>query len=82
MYLDKLSDQHGGRIFVTVRGEDGCGGIYEASSDGFLIDTSPPEFTLVSLGSNAVELSPENSTDSPHYYQSCLLYTSPSPRDS
>ena len=70
MYLDNLSNQHGSRIFVTVRGEDGCGGIYEASSDGFLIDTSPPEFTLVSLGSNAVDLSPENSTDSPHYYQS------------
>ena len=70
MYLESLADFHGSRIFVTVRGEDGCGGIYEASSDGFLIDTSPPEFTLVSLGSNAVDLSPENSSETPHYYQS------------
>ena len=70
MYLENLADLHGSRVFVTVRGEDGCGGTYEASSDGFLIDTTPPEFTLVSLGSNAVDLSPENSSDTPHYYQS------------
>ena len=70
MYLANIADYHGSRVFVTVRGEDGCGGSYEASSDGFLVDITPPEFTLVSLGSNAVDLSPENSTETPHYYQS------------
>ena len=68
MYLANIADYHGRRVFVTVRGEDGCGGSYEASSDGFLVDITPPEFTLVSLGSNAVDLSLENSTETPNYY--------------
>ena len=50
-------EQYGRQILhTTVRAVTGCGGILESSSDGFIIDSSPPEVAFLAVGANAVEL--------------------------
>ena len=55
--MGNLADYHGRRLYVTVIGYDGCGGTYKASSDGFIIDTTPPVFDEIVLGGNNIDLS-------------------------
>ena len=49
-------EQYGRQIlYTTVRAITGCGGILESSSDGFVIDSSPPEVAFIAVGANAIE---------------------------
>ena len=42
-------------LYVTVRGVTGCGDILESTSDGFIIDPSPPSLEILGTGYNAIE---------------------------
>ena len=50
-------EQYGRQIlYTTVRAITGCGVVLESSSDGFVIDPSPPEIAFIAVGANAIEL--------------------------
>lgn len=50
-------EQYGNQVlYTTVRAITGCGGILESSSDGFIIDSTPPEVAFIAVGANAIEL--------------------------
>ena len=56
-------EQYGRQIlYTTVRAITGCGGILESSSDGFVIDSSPPEVAFIAVGANAIELGTASKT--------------------
>ena len=42
-------------LFVTVRGITDCGDIVQSTSDGFVVDPSPPTLEVVGTGENAIE---------------------------
>jgi len=46
-----------------VRAITGCGNILESNSDGFIIDSTPPEVAFIAVGANAVELGRASETD-------------------
>lgn len=57
-------EQYGNQIlYTTVRAITGCGGILESSSDGFVIDSSPPEVAFIAVAANAVELGTASETE-------------------
>lgn len=43
------------RLYITVRGMNGCGGVLESTSNGFVIDTSPPSLEVIGTGYQAIE---------------------------
>ncbi|KAL9987481.1 hypothetical protein ACROYT_G001794 [Oculina patagonica] len=49
---DNLTLIHGERYYVTVEATNGAGMTSHGWSDGFIVDTSPPELTELSRGSN------------------------------
>jgi hypothetical protein len=50
--LRELTNQ---RLYITVRGITGCGGMLESTSDGFIIDTTPPSLEFIATGYQAIE---------------------------
>ena len=46
-----------------MRAITGCGNILESSSDGFVIDSTPPEVAFVAVGANAIELGTDIETE-------------------
>ena len=58
MYLPNLSAYEGAILYSTVRGVDGCGNTYDATSDGFTIDTTPPVFSRLTIGGRPITLGP------------------------
>ena len=51
-------EQYGRHIlYITVRAITGCGGILESSSDGFIIDSTPPEVAFTAVGVNTIAAS-------------------------
>ena len=57
-------EQYGRQIlYTTVRAITGCGNILESSSDGFVIDSSPPEVAFTAVGVNAIELGLASETE-------------------
>lgn len=50
--LDSYTDQS---LYITVRGITGCGRVLESTSNGFIIDPSPPSLEIVSTGNRAIE---------------------------
>ena len=42
-------------LYITVRGITGCGGILESTSNGFVIDSSPPSLGIIGTGNQAIE---------------------------
>ena len=63
------------RLYTTVRGITGCGNILESTSNGFIIDTSPPSLEVIGTGSQAIERA-QYSTNTHESYQSVDLYSS------
>ncbi len=68
-------------LYVTVRGITGCDEILESTSNGFVIDTSPPSLGIIGAGSQAIEhaqAAGTASTDRPishNEYQSTPTYS-------
>ncbi len=50
--LRELTNQ---RLYVTVRGVSDCGEILESTSDGFVIDHTPPSLEILATGPQAIE---------------------------
>ena len=42
------------KYYASVRAVTGAGQVLESSSDGFVVDTSPPTVTIVSVGAETV----------------------------
>lgn len=42
-------------LFVTIRGITGCGDVLESTSNGFVIDPSPPSLEIIDTGPQAIE---------------------------
>ena len=56
-------EQYGRQVlYTTVRAITGCGGILESSSDGFIIDSSPPEVAFLAVGANLIEAATASET--------------------
>ena len=55
--LDSFGSQ---RLFVTVRGITGCEDVLESTSNGFVIDSTPPSLKIIKSGPNAVEEAQSN----------------------
>ena len=49
-------------LYTTVRAITGCGDILESSSDGFVIDSSPPEVAFLAVGANVIEATTASET--------------------
>ena len=73
--LPGLRDLGNRRIYITVRGITGCEDILESTSNGFIIDTSPPSVEVVGTGNQAIEHAQGNSSDHMNY-QSFDTYSS------
>ena len=53
--LPELNKIQSEELFITVRGITGCGDILESTSNGFVIDASPPAIDILQTGQKAVE---------------------------
>ena len=53
--LGGLKSYEGDMLFITVRAFSDCGQFVQSTSDGFVIDTSPPSLRLVATGDQALE---------------------------
>ena len=60
-----MSLSAGIKYVIVVRAETSAGRLLEAASDGFTVDTSPPDVSIVSVGRN-----PVNGSVSETLYQS------------
>ena len=63
-----LENRIGQRLFITVRAMTGCGRVSQATSDGFVIDPSPPILNVFLAGSGRTEHA-QNSPSSEGQYQ-------------
>ncbi len=53
--LPELNKIQSEELFITVRGITGCGDILESTSNGFVIDASPPAIDILQTSQKAVE---------------------------
>lgn len=75
--LAGLPDLVGRRLYITVRGMTGCGGVLESTSDGFIIDTTPPSLEILATGQRAIEHAQSEDADIEHTsYQTSDVYSS------
>ena len=42
-------------LYITVRGITGCGRVLESTSNGFVIDPTPPSLEIIGTGNRAIE---------------------------
>lgn len=64
------------RLYITVRGVTGCGGVLESTSNGFIIDTSPPFLEVIGTGHQAIERAQSTDDGIGHQaYQSSDVYS-------
>ena len=74
--LDTYEDQP---LYITVRGITGCGDVLESTSNGFVIDPSPPSLEVISTGYRAIERAQSADGDAPvdhEAYQSTAQFSS------
>ena len=50
--LENLIGRH---LYITVRAVTGCGRVLQSSSNGFIIDPSPPSLEIIRTGERAIE---------------------------
>lgn len=60
--LDRFSSQP---LYLTVRGFTGCEDMLESTSNGFVIDPSPPTIEILGTGENAIERAQSTTGDVP-----------------
>ena len=53
--LPNLSSYGAQALYATVRGSTDCGDIIFATSNGFVVDPSPPSLEVIGTGENAIE---------------------------
>ena len=53
--LPDLDQYETEQLFITVRGITGCGDILESTSNGFIIDSTPPSVNIIGTGNQALE---------------------------
>ena len=60
--LDRFNSQ---LLYITVRGFTGCEDMLESTSNGFVIDPSPPTIQILGTGENAIEHAQSATEDVP-----------------
>ena len=75
--LPGLRDLANQRLYITVRGVTGCSGILESTSNGFIIDHTPPSLDVIATGTQAIERAQSGGVADSHVtYQSTDTYSS------
>lgn len=62
MLVPDLSVRQSEELFITVRGITGCGSVLESTSNGLIIDSSPPIITILDTSHRALENITSSST--------------------
>ena len=71
-----LRDLTNRKLYISVRGVTGCGNVLESTSDGFIIDTTPPSLQVIGTGYQAIERAQSAGDITEHMdYQSSDLFS-------